>query len=212
MKLDSKYFDRIRVKPDAARAESAHMPQCDWPGCDKAGGHRAPKGRGREGEYWRYCLDHVREYNKSYNYFSGMSDADIQRFQKSSMTGHRPTWSVGVNAWAAGFRNGNGAKPHVRFGPDFGTADPFGLFGMAYGAGGAPGAEATQRRPVRNAERKSLRMLDLGEDASATDIKSRFKALVKLHHPDINGGDKQSEDRLREVIQAYNQLKQAGFC
>ena len=65
---------------------------------------------------------------------------------------------------------------------------------------------------LRNAERKCLRTLDLDEDAKADEIKARFKALVKRHHPDINGGDKQSEDRLREVIQAYNHLKQAGFC
>ena len=81
------------------------MPPCSWPGCDKAGAHRAPKGRGREGEYHLFCLDHVRDYNKSYNYFSGMSDDDVATYQKSSITGHRPTWSSGVNAWAAtGFR------------------------------------------------------------------------------------------------------------
>jgi DnaJ-class molecular chaperone len=42
-------------------------------------------------------------------------------------------------------------------------------------------------------------------------IKARFKELVKRHHPDANGGDKRSENRLREIIQAYNYLKQAGL-
>jgi DnaJ-class molecular chaperone len=36
--------------------------------------------------------------------------------------------------------------------------------------------------------------------------------LVKRHHPDANGGDRTSEDQLREIIQAYNYLKSAGFC
>jgi curved DNA-binding protein CbpA len=208
MKLDSKYFDSIRIKPEAERGASPHAPVCNWPGCVEAGSHRAPKGRGREGEYFLYCLDHVRAYNKSYNYFAGMSDEDVASYQKASITGHRPTWASGVNAWAAtGFRSA--AQAHMGFKTDFGTADPFELFGMGHAPNAEPGPK---RRTLRNVERKSLRALDLDEDAKAPEIKARFKALVKLHHPDINGGDKQSEDRLREVIQAYNQLKQAGFC
>ena len=209
MKLGSKYFDSIRIKPDIERrAEAARAPECHWPGCEEIGSHKAPKGRGREGEYFLYCLEHVREYNKNYNYFSGMSDEDVARFQKSSITGHRPTWSSGVNAWAAtGFRSQ--AQSHMGYKPDFQTSDPFDLFGR--GAGGPQGS-GPKPRVLRNAERKSLRALNLDEDAKGPEIKARFKALVKVHHPDINGGDKQSEDRLREVIQAYNHLKQAGFC
>ncbi len=209
MKLDSKYFDSIRIKPEAERRASAHAPTCDWPGCEEAGCHKAPKGRGREGEYFRYCLEHVRAYNKSYNYFAGMSDEDVARYQKASITGHRPTWSSGVNAWAAtGFRSA--AQGHMGFKADFTTGDPFELF--ARGRSGPGEENGAPPRVLRNAERKSLRALDLDEDAKAPEIKARFKALVKRHHPDINGGDKQSEDRLREIIQAYNHLKQAGFC
>jgi DnaJ-class molecular chaperone len=60
--------------------------------------------------------------------------------------------------------------------------------------------------------RKSLRALNLHDHATKTEIKTRFKALVKRHHPDANGGDRSSEERLREIIQAYNYLKQAGLC
>ena len=78
MKFDSPLFDRIRVKPGQDRTVRVSSPVCDWPGCEQSGTHRAPKGRGREGEHWRYCLDHVREYNQSYNYFAGMSDDEIR--------------------------------------------------------------------------------------------------------------------------------------
>lgn len=209
MKLDSKYFDRIRIKPGAEKAQAPQVATCQWPGCLQAGCHKAPKGRGREGEYFQYCLDHVREYNKNYNYFAGMSDDDVASYQKASVTGHRPTWSSGVNAWAStGFRSA--AQGHMGFKPGFTTSDPFEVFERGRGAAGEQAGP--QRRTLRNAERKALTTLTLDEDASATDIKARFKALVKQHHPDINGGDKQSEDRLREIIQAYNHLKQAGFC
>lgn len=210
MKLDSKYFDSIRVKRGADRVDE-QMPRCEWPGCNCAGTHRAPKGRGHEGEYHLFCIDHVRTYNKSYNYFTGMNDSDVAAYLKSSITGHRPTWSSGVNAWAAtGIHSA--AKPFMNgFQKDFDTADPFGLFGMA-GRRTAEEESGTPRRVVRNVERRSLRVLDLGDNASPAEIKARFKLLVKRHHPDGNGGDRASEDKLREVIQAYNYLKQAGFC
>ena len=73
-------------------------PLCQWKGCTAAGMHRAPRGRGREGEYHLLCLDHVREFNASYNYFAGMSNAEVEAYQKDSLTGHRPTWKVGANA------------------------------------------------------------------------------------------------------------------
>ena len=68
-----------------------------------------------------------------------------------------------------------------------------------------------EARAVRNAERKALNALGLEADASAHEVKTRFKTLVKRHHPDANGGDRSSEDRLREIIQAYNYLKSIGF-
>ena len=61
-------------------------------------------------------------------------------------------------------------------------------------------------------ERRSLKTLGLDETATPAEIKARFKLLVKRHHPDVNGGDRSLEDRLREIIQAYNYLKTAGFC
>lgn len=210
MKLDSKYFDSIRVKPDKDREHAQHVQQCQWAGCNKPGEHRAPKGRGMEGAYFFFCLDHVRAYNKSYNYFSGMSDADVASYQKSAMTGHRPTWSSGVNAWAeTGFRSA--AQAHMNgYQRDFQTNDPFNLFGDAGRA--TSGETVKERRTIRNAERRCFRTLDLHEEATPAEIKARFKLLVKRHHPDGNGGDRTSEDKLREVIQAYNYLKQAGFC
>ncbi|GFO82174.1 MAG: hypothetical protein A49_18010 [Methyloceanibacter sp.] len=72
MKLDSKLFDHLRVKPDENRLLRDSAPKCEWEGCDQPGLYPAPKGRGQEGQYHRFCLDHVREYNKGYNYFSGV--------------------------------------------------------------------------------------------------------------------------------------------
>ena len=156
-------------------------------------------GGGRETEYWRYCLNHVREYNQSYNFFAGMSDAAVMAYQKDALTGHRPTWKMGTG------------KGTMR--PDFqafaGNADPFGLFGDGVRAEQKARAET---RPVRNAERKALDTLGLEVGATAEQVKMRFKELVKRHHPDANGGDRSTEDRLVEIIQSYNYLKSVGFA
>ena len=54
-------------------------------------------GRLREGQYFCFCLDHVREYNATYNYFNGMTDEAVRLYQKEALTGHRPTWKMGAN-------------------------------------------------------------------------------------------------------------------
>ena len=202
MKLDSKYFDSVRVKPDHDKVVREEAPRCQWKGCSAAGLYRAPKGRGREGQYHLLCLEHVREFNASYNYFAGMSNADVEAYQKDSLTGHRPTWRVGANSWAHGTQHGLGQQPG-RGGRDF--SDPHGFFSWRATNSG------DQRRTLKPLELKSLDTLDLPRTAERQEIKARFKELVKRHHPDANGGDKRSEDKLREIIQAYNYLKQAGL-
>ena len=209
MKLNSKFFDRLRVKPDAARLVREACPRCEWQGCTEPGLYPAPKGRGLEGKYHRYCLEHVRQYNKSYNYFSGMPDEEVVKHQKDDTIGHRPTWFVGVNSAA---RNRACRSPERRngFGYRFATQDPFGLFGP--GPQQAPEPPPEPARPLRRVERKCLRQLNLEASATKAEIRARFKDLVMRHHPDRNGGDRRSEDKLREVIQAYNYLRQVGLA
>jgi curved DNA-binding protein CbpA len=200
----SKYFEKIRVRPDPMSEAKAHAPLCQWDGCKEPGTHRAPVGRQREGEYFRFCFDHVREYNKGFNYFSGLADTEIARFQKEAMTGHRPTWVMGANSGSraasdfAQMRSGRaGYYKRVR--------DPFNMFGDRMG-------EAPRERKAKPLEAKALETLGLDTKATGADIKARYKELVKRHHPDANGGDRGSEDRFRDVLQAYRVLKQAGLC
>ncbi|HVK91628.1 MAG TPA: J domain-containing protein [Mycoplana sp.] len=207
MKLDSKYFDRIRTRRRVERPEPV-APTCQWDGCDQPGVHRAPVGRNAEGQFFLFCFEHVKEYNKGYNYFSGLSDTEISRYQKEAITGHRPTWTMGVNKAAKNgpahgpVRSGTaGAQQRIR--------DPFGFVNEGRGRG--PRLEPRARK-LKTLEAKAFDTLGLHANATAEDVKTAYKALVKKHHPDANGGDRGSEDRFRAVIQAYQLLKQAGFC
>jgi curved DNA-binding protein CbpA len=203
MKLDSKYFDSIRTKtPERKPVEPQAMP-CQWPSCVAAGEFRAPQGRGREGRYFLFCLEHVRAYNHTYNYFSGMSDAEIAAFQKSAVTGHRPTWAMGARP------TGPDPAERLRAGR-FTHHDPFDVF--PGGAASGTTDEVVATKPIGKMARKSLTDLNLEPGATRAEIKAQFKLLVKRHHPDANGGDTGSEERLREIIQAYNYLKQEGLC
>jgi hypothetical protein len=202
MKFDSPLFDRIRVKPGENRRPRGDAPTCEWKGCNNVSTHRAPKGRERENEHWRFCLEHVREYNHSYNFFAGMSTEAVSKYQKDAVTGHRPTWKMGTGNQPGGSTVGLNAR------------DPLNLFReFNNGASWRPASERVEpARTIRNAERKALGVLGLDLDVSGADIKARFKLLVKRHHPDANGGDRACEDKLREIIQAYNYLKSAKVC
>ena len=192
MNLNSRLFDSIRVKPAPKQERAPTQIQCDHPGCTRVGEFRAPMGRDREGQYFSFCLDHVREYNATYNYFNGMSDEAVAKYQKEALVGHRPTWNMGVNR--AGRDRG-----------DEGPADddPLGMFNGRHGR-----PEPGPRRPRHSAATlKALAALDLDESADMTMVRTRYKDLVKRLHPDANGGDRSSEDKLREIIRAYKFLK-----
>jgi curved DNA-binding protein CbpA len=199
MKFESAFFNKIRMRDPVGDAPPERM--CEAEGCTSAGEYRAPKGRDAEGQYFWFCLDHVRAYNRAYNYFSGMNDSAVQAFQKASMTGHRPTWRVGVGTARFDARAGFVWSDHLD--------DAFDLLHDSYRPH-RPAAEP--RRSIHNMERKSLRTLGLDETASPAEVKARYKLLVKRHHPDANGGDRSLEERLRQIIQAYTYLKSVGFC
>lgn len=199
-------FEKIRIRRDPTSPARERLPKCQCMGCEQPGEHRAPKGRHQEGEYYFFCLEHVKDYNKSYNYFTGMNDAAVAAFQKEAVLGHRPTWTIGVNPWG---ERGTSYRPGGGFGPG---ADHFGMHrGPGQGAHGRP-EPARPKRRLRTLERRAFEQLSLHDEATGPEIKARYKELIKRYHPDANGGDRSTEDKLRQIIQAYNFLKTTGFC
>ncbi|MGV7031214.1 J domain-containing protein [Methylobacterium symbioticum] len=207
MDLNSRLFDSIRIKP-ASEETKETGPVCESPGCSHPGLYRAPKGRKAEGQYWRFCMDHVRAYNAAYNYFDGMNDAAVQAYQKDAIIGHRPTWAMGVNK--AGDTRPSNEPPR-----DWAYVDPLGILrgaGVGGGSRRAPGREEPERPRRSGAVRKALDVMGLDENADAAAIKAQYKVLVKRFHPDANGGDRSFEDRLRDIIRAHDVLRAAGLC
>lgn len=200
-------FVDIRVKPpkveeEEARAQDVHALKagerpCDQAECRAAATTRAPKSRDLLGDHYWFCQAHAAEYNRTWNFFAGMTEAEIRaRMAEDSATGGRPTWSI-----AQGGRNREAAASRGVF------RDPFGIFGA-----GQPRAPAAAERRMGKLERGALADLDL--DAAATDvaIRERYVELVKRCHPDANGGDRSTEHKLQRVIRAYKTLRKARLA
>jgi len=180
--LRSKLHDPVIDAPPMTRP-------CEHPGCAAAGEYRAPRSRALTDYYW-FCLEHVRAYNASWNYYAGMNETEIESEIRKDMVGQRPTWRFGSRvAWR--FRPGD---------------QEFGLFDF----------DTEQVAPKhfnkpKTPQEKALAAFDLGLPLTLAALKSRYKELVKRHHPDANGGDKAAEERLKIINQAYSTLKASYF-
>jgi DnaJ domain len=196
-----KFVDIRVVKPDGETLERAPRDRaCDHVGCRRSGAHRAPKSREMVNDYWWFCAEHASDYNKRWNYFTGMSEAEFAVYLRAEEVGHRPTWTFRADKndrLSASMRGLAGGR----------RADPFGMFGTT----GEAVAEARPRRRLTRLQTLALEVLSLDETADAAQIRTRYKAEVKRWHPDSNGGDRSAEERLLKVVQAYHTLKAAGL-
>ena len=170
--------------------------RCDVPGCDQLGDFRAPKSRDLN-EYYNFCLEHVRRYNSSWDFLSGLSMMDIEHHVRAANTWERPTWRFGTNRHAEDkIRH----KVHETFTGH--RADPF--------VSAADELRRAQRQGrADTVEMRALAVLDLDPPVTFDAIKSRYKQLAKRHHPDMNGGSSESEERLKAINEAYTTLKNA---
>ncbi len=188
------YFDnganiKDSMKYDYEIEPEARQRLCDHADCIDYGLYRAPKSPANLHDYHWFCLDHVRQYNKAWNYCAGMSEEEIEREIRRSTTWERETRSANL---------GPMAEQRLRRAVYEGS----GFYGFDKGE--------PQQKPKKAApEVKALAVLGLSEATDLYTIKVRYRELVKRHHPDINGGDPMAEERLKKINQAFHVLKQA---
>jgi len=165
---------------------------CDHEGCDKPGKFRAPKALDVLDDYFWFCQQHVREYNLKWNFFDGKTEAEMNAQRSKDKVWERDTKPAGdpeARAWARlGIED-----PHQVLGAK-GTRNP----GRTAGAGG---------RRLPPAEKRALEILEAQDDWSKTKVRKAYKSLIKVLHPDMNGGDRSQEEQLQEVVWAWDQIK-----
>ncbi|MDB6176525.1 J domain-containing protein [Paracoccus sp. Z330] len=168
---------------------------CDKAGCNEPAQYRAPKNPRNLDDYFWFCKEHVREYNANWNYFQGQSEEEFQDFLDNATVWERPTkpFSKGAKeqAWAR-----------------HGVNDPLEILG-ANGTSVESRAKVSRKLPP--AERKAIEILEAKDNWTRAEIRKQYKALVKVLHPDMNGGDRSDEERLSEVVWAWDQVKDSRF-
>ncbi len=148
--------------------------------------------------YW-FCQPHAAEYNRSWNFFAGMSEEQVrQRQTEEAFTGGRPTWQ---------FKAGRGSREAAAAASRGFFRDAFGVFGRGTQAEAAEKAAYDKR--LGRLERTALADLDLDATADAATIRRRYTELLKRCHPDANGGDRSTEHKLQRVIKAFRTLRKA---
>ncbi len=162
--------------------------RCDCPGCEQAGDFRAPRTRDLKDYYW-FCLDHVRQYNASWDYLAGFSEAEIENHIRNSTVWERPTWPLGDWHQREQQLRENVAR-------EFFDED------------GSEAETRTPPAPMSLGEREALMALELNPPVTFAAVKAQYRLLVKRHHPDANGGSRAAEEKFKIINHAFAVLRE----
>ena len=161
---------------------------CEWDKCSKTGIYKAPVEKDNSRKFRLFCLEHIKIFNKNWNYFSDMNENEIEYFIKSDLTWHKPTKSFGSSENFFNILWGNALE------------DKFNIFKNS-------NHKDFKKTNLSEKDRYALEILGLKYETKWSDIQKKFKTLVKKYHPDKNHGSKKYEDILKKVTLAYSQLK-----
>ena len=166
--------------------------QCEHEGCEERGQYRAPKSPDHLDEFLWFCKTHVREYNLKWNFFNSATEKEIAEQQDKDRVWERETKPFG---------NREEARAWSRLGVD----DPHQVLGE--NATRNPGKSVTGTRKLPPTERRAIDILEAKDHWTKKEVRKAYKALIKVLHPDMNGGDRGHEEQLQEVVWAWEQIK-----
>ena len=190
---DKKKRSRTRRGMSGAFETSTRV--CEHPGCQETGQYRAPKSPDDLDEFFWFCKEHVREYNLKWNFFHGQTEEEM-----AAQVDKDRVWERETKPFA---KKGEEARAWSRLGVD----DPHQILGE--NATRNPGKSITGTRKLPPKERRALDILEAKDHWTKAEIRKSYKALIKVLHPDMNGGDRGHEDQLSEVVWAWDQIKES---
>ncbi len=165
---------------------------CEHEGCKESGKYRAPRSPDHLDEFLWFCKDHVKAYNLKWNFFNGATEEEIEEQVQSDRVGGRPTKPM---------RKSDEQRAWERLGVD----DPHQVLGE--NATRNPGKSITGTRKLPPTERRAVELLEAKDHWTKAEIRKAYKKLIKILHPDLNGGDRSDEERLQEVVWAWDTIK-----
>ena len=173
--------------------EKSNTKICDQINCSKMGDYKAPKSRSNLNEYYFFCLKHVSEYNKSWDFYRGLSVEQIELSMRKDTVWDRPSWPF----------KGNPSKVMDQIN-EFINND-YSLFEKDKEIKDFLKNKMIDET-LNKIEHKSLQILELKLPISVEGIKKKYKKLVKIFHPDVNANNKEAEFKFKEITEAYKIL------
>ncbi|MCE0504161.1 MULTISPECIES: J domain-containing protein [unclassified Roseivivax] len=169
---------------------------CDHEGCNQPGKFRAPKAPDVLDDFYWFCKDHVREYNSQWSFFDGKTEAEMNAQSTADKV-----WERRTKDWR---------DPEARAWARLGIEDPHQVLGdnATRNPGKSSGGSGRRLPPT---EKRAADILEISENASKADVRKAYKSLIKVLHPDMNGGDRSQEEQLQLVVWAWDQLKDSRF-
>ncbi|WP_133488053.1 DnaJ domain-containing protein [Aliiroseovarius marinus] len=167
---------------------------CEHPGCNEAGQYRAPRSPDHLDEFKWFCKEHVREYNLKWNFFDGATEEEMNEQADKDRVWERETKPFGT-------------KDEQRAWARLGVDDPHQVLGA--NATQNPGKSITGTRKLPPTERRAIDILEAKDHWTKAEIRKSYKKLIKVLHPDMNGGDRSQEEQLQEVRWAWDQIKES---
>ena len=183
-----------RGRRSLSGASETSVRQCEHDGCTEAGKFRAPKSPDVLDDFFWFCKDHVREYNQKWNFFTNQTEAEMNAQMSKDKVWERETKS---------FRD-----PEARAWARLGIEDPHQVLGD--NATRNPGRNATSTGHTRRlpaTERTAIEILEAKDTWTKAEVRKAYKSLIKILHPDMNGGDRSQEEQLQQVVWAWDQPK-----
>ena len=161
---------------------------CEWEKCKEKGDFKAPIERDNSKKFKWLCSEHIKLFNKKWNYFEGMSQKQIASFLKSDLTWHRPTqkFASSDNFFNILWNNALSDKFKIFKGDSF---------------------QYIKQNKLCEKDKDAFRLMELEFNTDWATVQKKFKMLVKKFHPDKNSGSKKFEDKLKKITMAYSHLK-----
>lgn len=166
---------------------------CDHESCREAGRYRAPKAPDVLDDFFWFCQQHVREYNLKWNFFNGTTEAELNAQMSKDKVWERETRAF--------------TDPEAKAWARLGIEDPHQVLGA--NATLNPGKNRSGQRKLPPTERRAMDILEASDTWTKAEIRKSYKKLIKVLHPDMNGGDRSQEEQLQEVVWAWDQIKQS---
>ena len=135
---------------------------CEWHDCQEKGEYKAPTSRDKLRVFKFFCLKHIKEYNKSWDYFRGRTSDQIYDEVSNDAYWHR--------------------KTHKKV-DNFKIEDSFNFFEEKKNKFKT---NINHEKSIDIKLKSSLEILGIKNLCNVNQLKKQYKKMVKKFHPDLN--------------------------